>query len=68
MPDKSQELCLGCLLDALAAHHRTLFAWLDAGGDKRLLEFKPLDSWGPIIKMVAAAERHEAGPPSKHVH
>lgn len=62
------ELCLGCLVDAIEAHHKSLFGWLNAGGDERLLEFKPLESWGPIIKMIAAAQRRESGPSVRHVH
>lgn len=31
-----------------------LHAWLDAGGDKRLLEFKPLDAWMKVTSLMAA--------------
>jgi hypothetical protein len=42
-----------CLVHAIAKHHTDLMAWIEAGGDARLLEFTPLDSWGPILKMGA---------------
>ena len=54
-PDENagESFCLGCLVTAISNHQRELFAWLKAGGDTRLLEFSPLNSWGEILKLGA---------------
>lgn len=41
------------LSDALIAFNNDLARWLDKGGDARLLEFDPLDSWHGVVKLLA---------------
>lgn len=46
-----------CFLCALSAFSADLLAWLDAGGDKRLLEFAPLNGWHTVSKHLSAMQR-----------
>lgn len=39
---------------AMLAFTGELHKWLDDGGDKRLLEFKPLDAWMKVTNLMAA--------------
>lgn len=57
--------CVGCLIEAIGKYHVELFAWLDAGGDKRLLDYEPLAAWGPILKIIRDARPGEIDPASR---
>ena len=38
---------------ALIAFNNDLARWLDAGGDDRLLDFDPLETWHSVVKLLA---------------
>ena len=37
---------------SLRAFNRDLLFWLKRGGDDRIVEFDPLDSWRDVVKLL----------------